>query len=85
MTVSKRKVASDAAETVEEPNATKATEEKKEPVFTVGKLRENSVQLFGVTQSTFDGAMYGHSEVEYTIKQVGDIINKWLYGEGGKK
>ena len=27
--------------------------------FTIEKLRENSLKLFGVTQSTFDGVTYG--------------------------
>lgn len=57
----------------------------KEPKFTVVKLRENSIHLFGVSQSTFDGAMYGHNEGEYTINEVKGILNEWLYGKGGKK
>ena len=28
------------------------------PKFTIEKLRENSLKLFGVTQSTFDGVTY---------------------------
>lgn len=63
----------------------KSTATIKEPKFTVGKLRENSIHLFGVSQSTFDGAMYGKDEGEYTINEVKDILNEWLYGEGGKK
>lgn len=66
---------------VEEKNAAV----KKENKYTVEKLRENSTHLFGVSTSTFDGAMYGHNEEKYTINEVKDIIDKWLYGKGGKK
>ena len=58
---------------------------KNEPKYAVGKLREKSILLFGVSQSTFDGAMYGHTEEEYTKKEVEAIINEWLYGKEGKK
>ena len=57
---------------------------KSEPKFAIEKLRAKSIQLFGVSQSTFDGAMYGHNEAEYTIKEVKAIIKEWLYGKGGK-
>ena len=74
--------AADSAETtVEKP----ANVVKKEPKYAVGKLREKSILLFGVSQSTFDGAMYGHTEEEYTKKEVEAIINEWLYGKEGKK
>lgn len=29
--------------------------------------------------------MYGHTEEEYTKKEVEAIINEWLYGKEGKK
>lgn len=75
-----------AGETVAEQTAVKKdTAVKKEPKFTVGKLRENSIHLFGVSKSTFDGAMYGHDKGEYTIKEVKCILEEWLYGKGGKK
>lgn len=57
---------------------------KTEPVFSVAKLRAHCVKLFGVTQSTFDGAMFGHSE-DISIKGAKAIIDEWLYGKGGKK
>lgn len=59
--------------------------EKSEPKYAVRKLREKSILLFGVSQSTFDGAMYGRTEDEYTKKEAEAIINEWLYGKGGKK
>lgn len=58
---------------------------EKTPKYAVHKLREKCIHLFGVSQSTFDGAMHGHNETEYTIDEVKDILNKWLYGKRGKK
>jgi hypothetical protein len=51
---------------------------KGEPKFKLEKLRENSVQLFHVTTSTFDGAMFGNTLDEMTINEAKNIINKWL-------
>lgn len=79
----KREATGVAAE--EQVAVEKSTATIKEPKYTVEKLRENSIHLFGVSQSTFDGAMYGHNEGEYTINEVKGILNEWLYGEGGKK
>lgn len=56
-----------------------------EQKFNRDKLRSNSMKLFGVTQSTFDGAMHGHKEKEFTLKEAKAIINVWLYGKEGKK
>ena len=69
-----------AAETVAETKETTAgdTAVKQEPKFKVEKLRVNSVKLFSVTTSTFDGAMYDHKETEMTIAEAKAIINKWL-------
>lgn len=50
----------------------------KEKKFQVKKLRENSMQLFHVTASTFDGAFYGQKETEMTIEKARAIIKKWL-------
>lgn len=46
------------------------------PKFTVEKLRENSLKLFGVTQSTFDGATCSLSG-EYTVSEMKKIISNW--------
>lgn len=82
MATRKSTEAADSAETTAEKPANVV---KKEPKYAVGKLREKSILLFGVSQSTFDGAMYGHTEEEYTKKEVEAIINEWLYGKEGKK
>lgn len=82
MATRKSTEAADSAETTVEKPANVA---KNEPTYAVGKLREKSILLFGVSQSTFDGAMYGHTEEGYTKKEVEAIINEWLYGKEGKK
>lgn len=46
--------------------------------FKIEKLRENSMKLFGITTSTFDGAMYGQNAEELTVEEARKIINEWL-------
>lgn len=46
------------------------------PKFTIEKLRENSLKLFGVTQSAFDGVTYGLNG-EYTVSDMKKIITNW--------
>lgn len=46
------------------------------PKFTIEKLRENSLKLFNVTQSTFDGVTYGLNG-EYTVSDMKKIITNW--------
>lgn len=61
---------------------TKTEETKQEvktsppPKFTIEKLRENSLKLFGVTQSAFDGVTYGLNG-EYTVSDMKKIITNW--------
>ncbi|MBU5481818.1 hypothetical protein [Blautia sp. MSJ-19] len=82
MATKKNTEVTDTVETTVEKQADVA---KNEPKYAVGKLREKSILLFGVSQSTFDGAMYGHTEEEYSKKEVEAIINEWLYGKEGRK
>lgn len=63
------------AETKKTEPVKATTQEKKK--FLREKLRENCVDLFGVTTSTFDGAMYGHNEKEYTVDDVKRIIENY--------
>lgn len=66
----------EAAAPVQDAPAAKA-----EPKFVVEKLRSNCVEVFGVTSSTFDGAMYGHDlDAEYSIGEVKHIIDVFLNG-----
>jgi hypothetical protein len=52
-------------------------QDRTKPKFLKEKLRENCIELFGVTTSTFDGAMYGHDEKEYTVDEVKKIIENY--------
>lgn len=54
---------------------------KTEPVsevvkFDLATLRKDSLKLFGVTTSTFDGAMYGKTG-PYSVAEANDIIQRW--------
>ena len=49
---------------------------KQPPKFPLEKLRENCLKLFGVTQSTFDGAVHGLS-AEFTVSEMKKIIAVW--------
>ena len=75
----------EAVQAVEE-----AKEEKKDTgyvqKFSVKKLMEHCMDIFGVSQSTFAGAMYGHEGTKYTIDEAKLILDEWLYGkkEGSK-
>ena len=51
---------------------------KQETKFRVDKLRAKCMQLFHITTSTFDGAMYGCEKTEMTVKEAQSRINKWL-------
>lgn len=53
--------------------------------FLIRKLREKSLELFGVTTSTFDGALYGNTKEELSIEETKELINTFLYGNGGKE
>lgn len=55
-------------------------QEAKEPEtkYRMDKLRTKCMQLFHITISTFDGAMYGCTATEMTISEAQARINKWL-------
>lgn len=57
---------------------TAESEKKQETKFKIEKLRQNCMQLFRVSTSTFDGAMYGTKATEMTINEADAVINKWL-------
>lgn len=50
----------------------------KDPSFTVEKLRANCMKLFGISTSTFDGALYGNTKETLTVNECRAVINKWL-------
>lgn len=57
--------------------------EPAEPKFTIPELRRKCVALFGVSSSTFAGAMNKHHGEELTVKEAKAILERWL--RGGKK
>lgn len=50
------------------------------PKFSVEKLRENCQKLFGISRSTFDGAVSG-LKGEYTVSEMKENISKWMKKE----
>lgn len=50
------------------------------PKFSVEKLRENCQKLFGISRSTFDGAVSG-LKGEYTVQEMKENIAKWMKKE----
>lgn len=59
----------------EKPAAELKQEETK---YQISKLREKSMQLFGITTSTFDGAFYGVADQRMSITEARSRIDKWL-------
>lgn len=58
-----------------------AQDEKKEvaatpPKFSIERLRRDSLRIFNVTVSTFDGATHG-LKGEFTVEEMRDHIKKW--------
>lgn len=73
--MSTRRIEQAVAETVEE---TKQEAVQQETKYRMDKLRAKCMQLFHITTSTFDGAMYGCEKTEMTVKEAQSRINKWL-------
>lgn len=48
-----------------------------EPKFSVAQMRAHCVRLFDISSSTFDGAMYGHTD-PMTLEEAKAIIKDWL-------
>ena len=47
------------------------------PVFAIERLRDDCLSLFGVTRSTFDGAVYG-MEGEFSVGEMEECIKRWM-------
>lgn len=56
-----------------------SAEKTYEKAYELNILRKNSVKLFGVTTSTFDGAMGGQTQ-PLTVTAAKGIIEKWKKG-----
>ncbi len=72
MAKEKETVKSEGVKPVAEIQKTKKASQK----FTLDKLRENSDNLFGISKSTFDGAVYG-LKGEFTVSETKNIITNW--------
>lgn len=66
-------------ENAEEKPAAKPVETSKhaEQTFTVAQLRQSARILFGISQSTYDGATDGLTG-EFTVTAMREHIEKWL-------
>ncbi len=53
-------------------------EDSTEQKFPLSTLRNNSVALFGVTSSSFDGATKNIESKEYSKTEMARIIKDWL-------
>lgn len=53
-----------------------ATAKPLQTKYSIGKLRENCLKLFGISQSTFDGVSYGLTG-KYTVAEMKSVITKW--------
>lgn len=73
--MSTRRTETAVAEPAEE---TKQEEKQQETKYRIEKLRAKCMQLFHITTSTFDGAMYGCEATEMTIKEAQSRITGWL-------
>jgi|GEM_PF-985177 len=62
------------AETVEQTDVA-----EKVPKFTIQRLRKDCYNIFGVTTSTFDGAVFG-LDGEYTVEEMRRHIDAWRTG-----
>lgn len=57
---------------------TKASEVKEGKKFSLKVLRDNCVNLFGVTSSTFAGATVDLADEKFTITEVKTKVDTWL-------
>lgn len=63
----------------------KEADNNEEVKYDLLALRRNCSSLFGVTGSTFDGAMYGRTEKEMSIAEAKKIIETWKKKRRGGK
>lgn len=49
-----------------------------EQKYEISKLRAHCMELFSISTSTFDGAMYGNTDTTLTISDAKARIDKWL-------
>ena len=49
-----------------------------ETAYQRAELREKSMQLFGVQPEVIDGALYNNTQQEFSVSELGKIINTFL-------
>ena len=76
--MSKVKPPVEAAEKIEKAETVAA--KPAEPTFTIEQLRPDARVLFGISQSTYDGATHGLTG-EFTVKAMREHIDNWLKEE----
>ena len=76
--MSKAKPPVEAVEKIEKAETVAA--KPAEPTFTIRQLRPDARALFGISQSTYDGATHGLTG-EFTVEGMREHINKWLKEE----
>ena len=66
----------------EKPAAASKASAKSEPVFTVAQLRPYARTIFGISQSTYDGATASIGEDQMlTVEEMRNHIERWLKEE----
>ncbi|WKV08198.1 hypothetical protein Q2T46_11735 [Thermoanaerobacterium sp. CMT5567-10] len=55
-----------------------AQEKYTEPVYNIQDILENSKALFKCNREVVKGAIYGIDKKEFTVKEVQDLIQKFL-------
>lgn len=68
------------ATTAKTEQAEEQVKKPAEPTYTVEQLRQSARNLFGVSQSTYDGATYGLTG-EFTVEAMRKHIENWLKEE----
>lgn len=61
----------------------KDVSENTEQRFQLNVLQRDCLKLYGVTSSTFAGAVFNIPEGEYTVEEIGSRIKAWLGKEAG--
>ena len=49
-----------------------------DPTYPLAELKANSKALFGVQPEVIDGALYNNAQQEFSVSELGKIINTFL-------
>ena len=70
------KLKAEASAVQEKSSSDPKASDPQEPLFSLESLRADCLSIFGITQSTFDGAIYG-LKGEFTISTIKELIEAW--------